>query len=161
MVIVASITSLNRCAFMRIISTSACPYVRGHMCVAVHAKKTKKLSNHVPETTTTQAVPSLSRARTCVAIRAWPYVQKKKLSNHVPETTTTQAVLSLLRGRTCVAIRAKKQTNKQKTFKQPHRPFLRSRVLATTTRPHTELIKVQIKIKFTSLSLLAMTFAAM
>ena len=38
----------------------------------------KKLSNRVPETTTTQAVPSLSRGRTCVAVRAWPYVQTKK-----------------------------------------------------------------------------------
>ena len=35
---------------------------------------------------------------------------------------TTQAVPSLLRARTCVAVRAKK-----KTFKQLHRPFLRSR----------------------------------
>ena len=92
--------------------------------MAVHAKKNKKLSNSVPETTTTQAVPSLSRARTC-----------KKLF-----------FLNF-------------QTTSQK--RQPHRPFLRSRVLVTTTLPHTELIKIQIKIKFTSLSLLAMTFAAM
>ena len=58
---------------------------------------------------------------------AWPYVQKiyiYSLSNRVPETTTTQAVPSLSRARTCVAIRAKKKTT---TFKQPHRPFLRSR----------------------------------
>ncbi len=49
----------------------AYPYVRGRTCVAVCGKKTKKkLSNCVPETTTTQAVPSLSRARRCVAVRA-------------------------------------------------------------------------------------------
>ena len=44
--------------------------VRACTCAAVRAKKTKKLSNHVPETTTTQAVPSLSRGRMCVAVRA-------------------------------------------------------------------------------------------
>ena len=48
--------------------------------------------------------------------------KKKKLSNREPETTT-QAVPSLSRAHTCVAVRAKKK----KTFKQPHRPFLRSR----------------------------------
>jgi len=51
-------------------------------CMPVHANKTnkQKLSNRVPETTTTLAVPSLSRA-----VRAWPHVQnkkKKKLSNN-------------------------------------------------------------------------------
>ena len=71
--------------------------VRARTCVAVHAKNkeikiNKKLSNRVPETTTTQAVPSLSRARTCVAIRAWPYVQKETKNFQ----TTTQAVPSLL-----------------------------------------------------------------
>ena len=105
-------------------AVGACPYVRGRTC-----KQTKKLSNRVPETTTTQAVLSFSRARTCVAVHA----KNKNKKNF--------------------------QTASQK--RQPHRPFLRSRVLATTTLPHTELIKVQIKIKFTSLSLLAMTFAAM
>ena len=49
----------------------AWPYVRGRTWK-------KKLSNRVPETTTTQAVPSLSRARTCVAVRG----KKKKLSNN-------------------------------------------------------------------------------
>ena len=93
----------------------------------------KKLSNRVPETTTTQAVPSLVHARTCVAVRAWLYVQKNNNNNF--------------------------QTTSQK--RQLHRPYLHSRVLAQTTLPHTELIKIQIKIKFTSLSLLAMTFAAM
>ena len=44
-------------------------------CMAVRA--TKKNSNRVPETTTAQAVPSLSHAHTCVAVRAWPYVEKK------------------------------------------------------------------------------------
>ena len=44
----------------------------------------------------------------------------------MPETTTTQAVPSLLRARTCVAVRANPKSPK-KTFKQPHRPFLRSR----------------------------------
>ena len=48
--------------------------VRARTCVAVRAKK--KLSNRKPETTTTQAVPSLSRARTCVPVRA---KKKKKL----------------------------------------------------------------------------------
>ena len=48
--------------------------------MAVRAKnKQKKLSNRVPETTTTQAVPSLSRARTCVArkfaYRSYDYSQ--------------------------------------------------------------------------------------
>ena len=37
----------------------AWPYVRGHTC----KKKKKKLSNRVPETTTTQAVPSLLLSR--------------------------------------------------------------------------------------------------
>ena len=78
----------------------------------------KKLSNRLPETTTTQAIPSLSRARMCVAVRAWPYVQKnkqtkKKLSNRVPETTTTQAVPSLSRARTCVTVRANQKKTKK------------------------------------------------
>ena len=83
----------------------------------VHAKKN---SNREPETTT-QAVPSLSRARTCVPVRAWPYVQKKKqtnkkLSNREPETTT-QAVPLLSHARTCVPVRAnpKKTKNFQTT----------------------------------------------
>ena len=66
-----------------------------------------------------------------MSVRAWPYVRgrtkktkQKKLSNRVPETTTTQAVPSLSRARTCVAVCAKKN---KKTFKQPHRPFHRSR----------------------------------
>jgi len=41
----------------------------------------------------------------------------------MPETTT-QAIPSLSRAHTCVAVRAKKT---KKTFKQPHRPFLRCR----------------------------------
>ena len=41
------------------------PYMRSRTC-----KKTKQLSNRVSETTTTQAVPSLSCARMCVAVRA-------------------------------------------------------------------------------------------
>ena len=62
-----------------LLNTSACPYV----CVPVHVwwyVQKKKLSNHVPETTTTQAVPSLSRGRTC---------KKKNFQ------TTTQSVPSL------------------------------------------------------------------
>ena len=59
--------------------------MRARTCMAVRAKKNKKKnSNRVPETTTTQAVPSLSRGRMCMAVRAWPYVQtkKKQLSNN-------------------------------------------------------------------------------
>ena len=66
----------------------------------------------MPETTTTQAVPSLSRARTCVAVRAWPYVQTKKKKKTFK---TTQAVHSLSRARTCVAVSAKKKKNFQTT----------------------------------------------
>ena len=65
-----------------ILNTSACPYVRGRTCVALRAKKKKQLSNRVPETTTTQAVPSLSHARTCVAVRANPPKNRKLSNNH-------------------------------------------------------------------------------
>ena len=79
-----------------IILTSTCPYVRGRTC---KKKKKKKLSNRVPETTTT-----LSRGRSFAL--AWPYV----------------------RGRTWKPKKnKKKKTNKKKPFKQPHRPVLRSR----------------------------------
>ena len=64
-------------------------------------KNKKKLSNRVPETTTTQAVPSLSRARTCVLVVAWPYVGEKKEKNKYFKTACQ---------------------------KQPHRPFICSRV---------------------------------
>ena len=59
----------------------------------------------MPETTTTQAVPSLLSARTCVTVHAWPYVQTKKKKKKQKKNFQT----------TC---------QKQ----QPHRPFLRSRV---------------------------------
>ena len=62
----------------------------------------KKLSNRVPETTTTQAVPSLSCARTCMAVRAWPYVQKKKKKNF---QTTTQAEEEKKKRKHCDVIR--------------------------------------------------------
>ena len=111
----------------------------------------------MPETTTTQAVPSLSHAHTCVAVRAnppkkknnfknacqkqphrpflrsrMPVRAKKKLSNRMPETTT-QAVPLLPRARTC---KKKKNLNKKLSNQaearsqkqQPHRPFLRSHV---------------------------------
>ena len=53
------------CILRAFILTSACPYVRGRTCKNIYI-----YSNREPETTTTQAVPSLSRARTCVAVHA-------------------------------------------------------------------------------------------
>ena len=67
-----------------------------------YVQKKKKISNRVPETTTTQAVPSFSYARTCVAVRGWPYMQKIKNNKKNFQTTCQK--------------------------QQPHRPFLCSRV---------------------------------
>jgi len=75
----------------------------------------------MPETTT-QAIPSLSRARTCVAVRA---NQKKKKSlkprarNNHPGRSFALAC-PYVRGRTYVAVHA---NQKKTTFKQPHSPF--------------------------------------
>ena len=74
---------MNLCMYV-CIYTSACPYVCGRPCVPVRMWPSvrgrtwgkKKLSNRMPETTTTQAVPSLSRARTCVyALYTIQYIQ--------------------------------------------------------------------------------------
>ena len=86
-------------SYFTIALTSACPYVRGRTC------KKNKLSNRMPETTTTQAVPSLSHARTCVVVRAKHKTLKKTFKPRSGNNNHTGRSFALacpyVRGRTC------------------------------------------------------------